>query len=250
MLKAFTRNYEDNSTEAGFQFTFYCDICHDGYKSSFVESASHKKGGLLRGITRGVSIGASLLGQHSLGSNLERGADVLGERFNGMSPDWQKEHENTFGQAQNEAESHFHRCQSCRLWVCDADFNEEEELCVTCAPRMNVAVTAARSKKMVEDIEEKASQTQVFKGEIEKKSIICPECGKPSSQGKFCNNCGANMELAKCPTCGAALAPTMRFCGECGAPRQAAAKPAGTCPACQFENAPGTKFCGNCGGKL
>ena len=24
MLKSFTRNYEDNSTEAGFQFTFYC----------------------------------------------------------------------------------------------------------------------------------------------------------------------------------------------------------------------------------
>ena len=28
MLKSFTRNYEDNSTEAGFQFTFYCDICN------------------------------------------------------------------------------------------------------------------------------------------------------------------------------------------------------------------------------
>ena len=35
MLKSFTRNYHDNSTEAGFQFTFYCDICNDGFKSSF-----------------------------------------------------------------------------------------------------------------------------------------------------------------------------------------------------------------------
>ena len=33
-LQSFTRNYEDNSTEAGFQFTFYCDICQDGFKAS------------------------------------------------------------------------------------------------------------------------------------------------------------------------------------------------------------------------
>ena len=29
-LKSFTRNYEDNSSDAGFQFTFYCDICNNG----------------------------------------------------------------------------------------------------------------------------------------------------------------------------------------------------------------------------
>lgn len=40
--KSFTRNYQDNSTEAGFQFTFYCDICNDGYKSSFIESETYK----------------------------------------------------------------------------------------------------------------------------------------------------------------------------------------------------------------
>ena len=54
MLKAFTRNYEDNSTEAGFQFTFYCDICQDGYKTSFVESETHKKNSKIRGIGQGV----------------------------------------------------------------------------------------------------------------------------------------------------------------------------------------------------
>lgn len=55
MLNAFTRNYADNSTEAGFQFTFYCDICNDGFKSSFVESDTYKKGQLFRGIGRGAS---------------------------------------------------------------------------------------------------------------------------------------------------------------------------------------------------
>jgi hypothetical protein len=249
MLRSFTRNYEDNSTEAGFQFTFYCDLCHDGFKSSFVESASHKKSGLFRGISRGVSIGASLLGQHNLGYNVERGSDILRERFDGMSPEWQQEHEKAFERSQNEAQEHYHRCNSCRLWVCDADFNEEEELCVSCAPRMNVAVAAAKSRKMVIDIDEKANQTQIFKGEIESKTLICPQCGKPAGQGKFCNNCGASMQMERCVTCGAPLAAAMRFCGECGSPRQAA-KPAGQCPACQFENPPGTKFCGNCGTKI
>ena len=62
MLKSFTRNYEDNSTDAGFQFTFYCDICHDGYRSSFIESSTYKKGKGLRGLAQGASILGSLVG--------------------------------------------------------------------------------------------------------------------------------------------------------------------------------------------
>ena len=60
MLKAFTRNYEDNSTEAGFQFTFYCDLCQDGFKSSFMESESYKKGSLLLSISGGARVVGNL----------------------------------------------------------------------------------------------------------------------------------------------------------------------------------------------
>ena len=62
MMTAFTRNYEDNSTEAGFQFTFYCDICNDGYKTSFVESETYKKNRGLRGLGQGIGVLGSLLG--------------------------------------------------------------------------------------------------------------------------------------------------------------------------------------------
>jgi hypothetical protein len=62
MLKSFTRNYEDNSTEAGFQFTFYCDICQDGYKSSFIASETYKKGKGLRGLAQGAGILGNLIG--------------------------------------------------------------------------------------------------------------------------------------------------------------------------------------------
>ena len=38
MLHSFTRNYNDLSTDAGFQFEFFCDCCGNGFKSTFVES--------------------------------------------------------------------------------------------------------------------------------------------------------------------------------------------------------------------
>jgi len=128
MLQSFTRNYEDNSTEAGFQFTFYCDLCRDGFKSSFVESETYRKGRGLLNLSRGAGVLGSLLGGRigNLGWSLERGGDMLSERFSGMSPEWQKEHENAFEHAKNEAQRHFHRCHGCHQWVCDSCYNEDE----------------------------------------------------------------------------------------------------------------------------
>jgi hypothetical protein len=133
-----------------------------------------------------------------------------------MSPEWHKEHEAAFELAQNEAQEHFHRCPKCRKYVCESDWNEQEGLCTEDAPRTNVEVAAAKSKKMVKDIEAKAEGTAVFTGTIETKQTICPQCGKPAGEGKFCNNCGASLGLAKCPKCGVGNQAGTKFCGECG----------------------------------
>jgi hypothetical protein len=215
-LQPFTRNFADNSTEAGFQFTFFCDVCQDGYKTQFAESKTHRKAGFFSGLGKAVSIGASIFGESGVGSQVQRGADVISERFQGMTPEWQKEHEQAFVLAQNEAQGHFQRCPKCRKWVCEADWNEEEGLCVEDAPREAVEVAAAKAEKMVEDIKTKAAATAVFQGEIESKQTVCPQCGKPAGQGKFCNNCGAALGLKACPACGAKNPAGVRFCGECG----------------------------------
>ena len=81
---------------------------------------------------------------------------------------------------------------------------------------MSVEVAAAKAEKMVADIKEKAAGTQVFTGEIETKQTLCPQCGKPAGEGKFCNNCGAPLALLTCPKCGAKNPAGTRFCGECG----------------------------------
>jgi len=217
-MQAFTDNYQDNSTEAGFQFTFFCDICHEGYKTRFQESKTYKKGKLFGGLGKAISFGASLLGKDSLGYKAERGSDILSERFHGMSPEWQREHDAVFETAQNEAKGHFIRCPRCKRWVCENDWNEQEGLCVDDAPRMSVEVAAAKAEKMVVDIKEKAAGTTVFTGEIESKQTICPQCGKPAGEGKFCNNCGASLSLVQCSRCGAKNSAASRFCGECGNP--------------------------------
>lgn len=256
MLKSFTRNYYDNSTEAGFQFTFYCDICNDGYKSSFMESSTYKQQKRMRGLSTGASILGSLIGgkASSIGWAAERGGNVLSERFNNQSPAWHKEHERAFELAQNEAQQHFHRCHSCQKWVCDADFNEEEGLCVACAPRQDVYVAKARSDAMKRNIDGKAETATAWKGELESKTTVCPTCGKPAGSGKFCNNCGASMAPNKCSACGASNPLSTKFCRECGARLGGAPVPAQpqpvVCPNCGNTVEAGIKFCGQCGTKV
>lgn len=215
-MQAFTDNYHDNSTEEGFQFTFYCDICSEGYKTKFQESSTYRKGKLFSGIGKAFSFGASLLGGNNVGYNMERGSNFLAERFHGMTPEWHKEHDHVFELSQNEAQGHFFRCPRCKKWVCENDWNEQEGLCVEDAPRMNVEVAAAKAEKMVQDIREKAQNTTVFTGEIESKQTICPQCGKPAGEGKFCNNCGGSIDMRICSKCGAKNSAASRFCGECG----------------------------------
>ena len=144
---------------------------------------TYKKGRLFRNLGGIVSTVSSLTGRYNLGGTLERGADILSERFHGMSPDWHKEHEAAFALAQNEAKGRFHRCPKCRKWVCPNDWNEQEGLCVECAPRVNVEIASAKAQRMVEEIQEEASKAKVFHGKIESKQTLCPQCGKPAGKG-------------------------------------------------------------------
>ena len=125
-------------------------------------------------------------------------------------------------------------------------WNEEEGLCTECAPREASYVAQARSRAMQRNIDEAADNATVWQGKIESRTTICPHCGKPAGNGKFCNECGAPLGTQRCPNCGANVALGLKFCGECGSPM----KKNTTCPSCGFENEPGMKFCGECGAKL
>lgn len=214
-LNGFTDNFSDESTDAGFQFTFNCEVCNEGYKTAFRESKTYKKAGMLNMFGQMASAVSDLAGSN-LGWDLQRGADAVSQRFQGMSPEWQREHEAAFNEAQNEAQGHFHRCPKCTKFTCENDWNEQDGLCTVCAPRVAVEVAAARGAKMAQDIQDAAQSTQVFHGEIEAKQTMCPACGKPAGEGKFCNNCGTPLGMLECSKCGAKSPVGTVFCGECG----------------------------------
>ena len=79
MLKSFARNYEDNSTEADFQFTFYCDICNDGDRSTFIASESHPKNGARKELSQCIWAVSNLFGGalSNIGNVSDRGVSVV-----------------------------------------------------------------------------------------------------------------------------------------------------------------------------
>ena len=248
MLHSFTRNHNDLSTEAGFQFEFFCDCCGNGFKSTFVSSTTYKKKKKSERFGSFASGLGSLFGGKAAeaGWAMERGASVTGSRFEGESPQWRREHEEAFDAAQEEVRPNFKKCPSCNRWVCDDCWNEDEGLCTECAPHEASYVAKARNEAMRRNIDEAAETATVWQGKLETRTTVCPKCGKPAGNGKFCNNCGAPLGTNRCPNCGAQVALGLKFCGECGSPMAKSGK----CPECGFENEPGMKFCGECGAKL
>ena len=112
MLHSFTRNYNDLSNDAGFQFEFYCDNCGNGFKSTFQESQtyeSRKKADRLSEAAGGLG---GLLGgiAGNLGGLVERGIGAVGNNFESQGPQWRKEQEQSFDAAREEERPHFKFC--------------------------------------------------------------------------------------------------------------------------------------------
>jgi hypothetical protein len=91
-MTPFTDNFADNSTEAGFQFTFFCDKCREGYKTEFVPSQTYKKKKFFQNLGKIAGAVSQIAGKYNIGYGVERGTDALAERFQGMSPAWHQEH--------------------------------------------------------------------------------------------------------------------------------------------------------------
>ena len=134
-VESFTKKMIDNSTQAGFQFTFYCDICQRAYQSHFIQSKSARKAGFLHGLEEIANIGANL-GAYTdprLAQVLRTGADQMmhsQQQSGTMSAAWHQEHDAAVTTATNEARSVFSQCPTCKRWVCKNDWNSNLHLCV------------------------------------------------------------------------------------------------------------------------
>jgi len=204
----FTDNYQDLSTDMGFQFKFNCERCGDGYMSTFRSNAIGVVGGLLRGAS-------SFLGG-ALG-NVGHTAYEVQRAVGGP------QHDAALRQAVEEVKPLFKKCRRCGDWVCEkVCWNKHNDMCKRCAPVAEEEETSIRSEhvrtQVSNDLFLEENKRMSEKGK--EVAAKCPECGSATLGKKFCPQCGHKMAPAEsfCKQCGVKLTPNCKFCGDCGAP--------------------------------
>ncbi len=210
-LIQFVQNYDDLSTDRGYQFKFYCDKCGNGHMSRFKPSVIGTAGSLLRAAG---SIFGGVLGQAG------HGAYEVQQAIGG------KAHDDALEEAVVEAKPNFTQCTRCGKWVCnEICWNDQRGLCAECAPKTEVEIAAAQSEAQVEQIREKVrakDQTRDLDLDLDTPMVArCPKCKAQTSGAKFCPECGTALApKGTCASCGAKLTPKAKFCPECGTAAQ------------------------------
>jgi hypothetical protein len=198
----FTSNYQDLSTNQGYQFEFRCDICGSGYRSQYEKNLLGTGASILGGAS-------SLIGGLWGARNAADSAQQITDR---------DARDKALQKASNEIMPLFHRCVRCNKWVDETCFNKARGLCVGCAPNLAAEMEAERSSVELDQMREAVKTQKVFSGDVSARATECPNCDKPVGSEKFCGNCGTPLGTAKCAKCGAELAADTRFCGNCGNP--------------------------------
>lgn len=204
-LIGFVSNYDDLSTDKGYQFKFHCDKCGNGYMSSFQTSVTGMAGSVLRAAG------------NIFGGVLGRAGDSAYEIQRAVGG---KAHDDALQKAVEEGKLHFKQCSRCGKWVCpEVCWNRERGLCENCAPDEGETIAAAQAQVKAEQIFDKARSTNMVQdvNMKQKATAQCAQCGAKTKGGKFCPECGAPLATTlKCSQCGVENEPGARFCPECG----------------------------------
>ena len=201
----FTGNYDDLSTDTGFQFKFFCERCQNGYMSTYERYAVGMATQLLQGASS------------FFGGLISQGADASYhvQRLVGGPA-----HDAALRRAVEEISPLFRQCKHCGDWLCgEVCWNAEAGQCKRCAPVAREVETSVRAQHvqtqvtndlfLEENVRMSAKGTEVAAkcscGAATLGKKFCPECGKPTGAGtKFCSECGAR------------ATPGAKFCPECG----------------------------------
>ena len=203
----FTGNYQDMSSNRGFQFKFFCEKCGNGYMSTF-------KTNKLGAVAGAAGAAASLLG--GIFGRAAAGAQQLESMVAGP------QHDSALKDAVEEIRPLFKQCSRCGKWVCEpVCWSKKAGLCETCAPDLDEEIAAAQATTARDQAVEKAKSVD-FIGQrdlAQVAAVNCPKCGAKTQGGKFCPECGAPVaQKRKCANCGAEADGTPKFCPECGKP--------------------------------
>jgi hypothetical protein len=209
---AFVANYQDLSTDKGYQFKFLCDKCGNGFLSGYEVNTLGTTAGLIQAAG---SIFGGVLG--SVGQSAYQVQRAIGGPA----------HDAALKKAIEEGKQHFHQCKRCGQWVCpEVCWNAEIGLCHACAPDAQIEMAAQQALATSEQIQTKTHE-QDFTAKMDFKTVhsvattACAKCGAELAQGaKFCGECGTAVAAAPkpfCAGCGAELHGA-KFCPQCGQP--------------------------------
>ncbi|TMC56946.1 MAG: zinc ribbon domain-containing protein [Chloroflexi bacterium] len=202
-LIQFVRNYDDLSTDRGFQFKFYCDRCGNGYETAFQANATAGISDMLdtaSSIFGGLFNAAASVGQHAKSAAYQQAKDAA------------------FQRAIAEVKPNFQQCKRCGKWVDDVCWNHERGLCKDDAPDLDTEYSVAQSEAAIEQAREVAKTASYVTPERFKETIVatCANCGAELHGAKFCPECGTPVKReTKCKNCGADTKGA-KFCPECG----------------------------------
>ena len=221
----FVSNYQDLSTDHGFQFKFHCDKCGNGYMSKFQPSVIGTAGSLLRAA-------GNLLG--GWGYSAGNSAYEVQRAVGGSA------HDSALRTAVEEGKQHFHQCSRCGRWVCpEVCWNAKANQCEECAPDFQEEVASAQAHAKTDaarqQLHEKAQSTDYASGidmsaeaqiaslnavkpAQEAASKLCTSCGHTIGNAKFCPECGTLAKASKpsCSKCGCEPPTAVKFCPDCG----------------------------------
>ena len=219
----FVNNYDDLSTDRGYQFRFKCDKCGNGHMTQFKPSTLGMAQSLL-------NVAGSLFG--GMG-NMGNAAYEVQRAVGGKARDA------ALAEAVEEARPAFRQCTLCGRWVCaEVCWNAKANQCEHCAPDFQEHLAAnqaqAKSDAAREQLLDKARSTNYTQNvdmsagayvgaptaatNLQQKKLTCAGCGADAAEGaKFCGECGQPIVQAgpkTCSKCGT-VSPA-KFCPECG----------------------------------
>jgi hypothetical protein len=204
----FVRNYDDLSTDKGFQFRFHCDKCGNGFMSEYQTSVMGVAGSLLN--AAGNIFGGVLRQAGSSAFEIQRAVGG-------------KAHDDALRTAITEMKPKFRHCSRCGHWVCpDACWNEDRQLCEACAPDLREEAASIQAQVAKEQLWTKARAADQTSGTdmSQHAGALCPKCSAHVGTAKFCPQCGTPLSAkTHCAKCNAEMEATAKFCPECGQPR-------------------------------
>ena len=215
----FSSNFTDRSVRsganAGFQFDFLCQRCHDVWRSPFVAFQSEQA-------SSWIKEAGNLAGSFFRGSSAISRAGDMAEQM--AQAGYGKAHDEALAVAIEGAKAHFHRCAHCSHYVCQRCWNEAKGLCLECSPDLQAEVESARNSAETAAAADLARQEGQRLGQAEAAEVIkaphqlvCPKCNAQTDGAKFCPQCGAPLNvITKCPSCSQVIPAGSKFCPNCG----------------------------------